>query len=104
MGSPSFRRGQRRSRFGRPSSLILVHGFPGASWSPPPKVLHLTQPSVVASWRGGVVTVNPSVFCEMAQNLGFDEVTDTIVVSGVEKGLGGAWWYRYLYTTVAAFR
>jgi hypothetical protein len=31
------------------------------------------------------VTVNPSVFREMAQNLGFGEVTDTIVVSGEER-------------------
>ena len=32
-----------------------------------------------------VVTVNPAAFREMAQNLGFDEVTHTIVVSGEEK-------------------
>lgn len=32
-----------------------------------------------------IVTVNPSVFREMAQKLGFDEVTDTIVVSGEER-------------------
>jgi hypothetical protein len=32
-----------------------------------------------------VVTVNPSVFRKMAQDLGFDQVTDTIVVSGEEK-------------------
>jgi FMN phosphatase YigB (HAD superfamily) len=32
-----------------------------------------------------IVTVNPSVFREMAQRLGFDEVTDAIVVSGEEK-------------------
>jgi len=35
-GLPSFRRGPRRSRFGGSSSLILVHGFHGASWSLPP--------------------------------------------------------------------
>jgi hypothetical protein len=32
-----------------------------------------------------VVTVNPAGFREMAQDLAFDEVTDTIVVSGEEK-------------------
>jgi hypothetical protein len=32
-----------------------------------------------------IVTVNPSVFREMAQKLGLHEVTDTIVVSGEEK-------------------
>ena len=32
-----------------------------------------------------IVTVNPSSFRDMAKNLGFDEVTDTIVVSGEEK-------------------
>ena len=32
-----------------------------------------------------IVTVNPALFREMAQNLGFDEVTDTIVVSGEER-------------------
>jgi hypothetical protein len=32
-----------------------------------------------------IVTVNPSMFREMAQDLGFDEVTDAIVVSGEEK-------------------
>ena len=32
-----------------------------------------------------VVTVNPAAFREMAQSLGFDEVTHTIVVSGEEK-------------------
>jgi hypothetical protein len=34
-----------------------------------------------------IVTANPSLFREMAQDLGFDEVTDTIVVSGEEKTL-----------------
>ncbi len=33
----------------------------------------------------GIVTVNPARFREMAQTLAFDEVTDTIVVSGEEK-------------------
>ena len=32
-----------------------------------------------------IVTVNPAAFREMARDLGFDEVTDTIVVSGEEK-------------------
>lgn len=32
-----------------------------------------------------VVTVNPAPFREMAQRLGFDDLTDTIVVSGEEK-------------------
>jgi hypothetical protein len=32
-----------------------------------------------------IVTVNPSLFRDMAQNLGFGEVTDTIVMSGEEK-------------------
>ena len=32
-----------------------------------------------------IVTVNPAGFREMAQHLAFDEVTDTIVVSGEEK-------------------
>jgi hypothetical protein len=32
-----------------------------------------------------IVTVNPSLFRDMAQSLGFGEVTDTIVVSGEEK-------------------
>ena len=40
------------------------------------KVRHLPQ---------AIVTVNPSMFREMAQDLGFDEVTDTIVISGEEK-------------------
>ena len=35
-----------------------------------------------------VVTVNPAAFREMAQNLGFDEITHTIVVSGEEKTIG----------------
>ena len=32
-----------------------------------------------------VVTVNPASFREMAQDLAFDEVTDTVVISGEEK-------------------
>jgi FMN phosphatase YigB (HAD superfamily) len=32
-----------------------------------------------------IVTVNPSLFREMAQNLGLHEPTDTIVISGEEK-------------------
>jgi hypothetical protein len=32
-----------------------------------------------------IVTVNPSAFREMAKNLGFNEITETIVVSGEEK-------------------
>ncbi len=34
-----------------------------------------------------IVTVNPPTFRELAQHLAFDEVTDTIVVSGEEKSI-----------------
>ena len=37
------------------------------------------------------MTVNLAIFREMAQNLGFDKITHTIVVSGEEKTTDKGW-------------